>query len=504
MLETADAIVNTVGAAREFTRATLHRGRARKSQRQLRHARSRSGRFAFYEHLKPGSVTVRLETAFGAVRSSDGSAVPRRSIGPTSTSTGRRQPLARADGLPFVFESFDELRTFRSLDALIADERWFESRPEDRGTGLGLGAERRPTQSFDSLRPPSDFGRPVVDSSGRRQFFWRPRSRLFGGVLDANFGSSDIGLVPRRVRQVRTARATAGNAAPARVSHHSRHRATQPVGSARSGGLGSVDDRRRRDPQPGVDRGSGRDDHAPPLPRPGRAFEDLLLRRGGSAAGHRLRVVQGLRGPAQQEARPWPRQGPRRIHPHHSWRSDSGAARGPRRRRRLRLDDHAGSAREGRLHDPHLAGCARNRGDRTPLAADRDPRRSLGQGDLPPQVVVVLGTPRGLEPALQRRRQAAGDPGRGSRGTRERGPARDVERRSLRHHRGRRADRRALGEGLHRNPPASRDRDRQRRRDRLDDSPGLAEVESGARLVRQDARAGHDVRQYHRQALRRQ
>ena len=118
----------------------------------------------------------------------------------------------------------------------------------------------------------------------------------------------------------------------------------------------------------------------------------------GQPRGTAYEIVQGLRGRAQQEARPAPRQGPRGLRSHHSRRPDPGAARGPRRRGRRRAHDHARPARAGRLHRPDLEGRARDRRHRSALAADRDPRRPLRPGDLRPQVVLVLGAPRRAEP----------------------------------------------------------------------------------------------------------
>jgi hypothetical protein len=84
------------------------------------------GRFAFYEHLKSGSVAVKT-----GERVTRGQVIGR--LGKSgSTSIGphlhfhvadANEPLA-AEGLPFVFTRFEQLGAYRSLEALIDGEKW--------------------------------------------------------------------------------------------------------------------------------------------------------------------------------------------------------------------------------------------------------------------------------------------------------------------------------------------------------------------------------------------
>jgi Peptidase family M23 len=84
------------------------------------------GRFAFYEHMKRGSIAVkagdrvRSGQMIGRLGNSGSS-----SIGPHLHFhvSDANSPLA-AEGLPFVFERFDHLGAFASIDALIRGERW--------------------------------------------------------------------------------------------------------------------------------------------------------------------------------------------------------------------------------------------------------------------------------------------------------------------------------------------------------------------------------------------
>jgi murein DD-endopeptidase MepM/ murein hydrolase activator NlpD len=84
------------------------------------------GRFAFYEHLKRGSVAVKAGDrvksgqVIGKLGNSGSS-----SIGPHLHFhvSDANSPLA-AEGLPFVFKRFDQLGAFPSIEALISGERW--------------------------------------------------------------------------------------------------------------------------------------------------------------------------------------------------------------------------------------------------------------------------------------------------------------------------------------------------------------------------------------------
>ena len=85
-----------------------------------------SGRVAFYEHLQRGSVAVKT-----GERVRRGQVVARLG-GSGSTSIGPHLHLHVADansplgaeGLPFVFQRFEHIGAFRSLDAVIAGETW--------------------------------------------------------------------------------------------------------------------------------------------------------------------------------------------------------------------------------------------------------------------------------------------------------------------------------------------------------------------------------------------
>jgi murein DD-endopeptidase len=89
------------------------------------------GRFAFYEHLKRGSVAVKAGDrvksgqVIGRLGNSGSS-----SIGPHLHFhvSDAGSPLA-AEGLPFVLSRFDHLGAFTSIEALVGGERWI-ARPE--------------------------------------------------------------------------------------------------------------------------------------------------------------------------------------------------------------------------------------------------------------------------------------------------------------------------------------------------------------------------------------
>ena len=89
------------------------------------------GRFAFYEHLKRGSLAVKAGDrvksgqVIGQLGHSGSS-----SMGPHLHFhvSDANAPLA-AEGLPFVFRRFDHLGAFASIEALIGGEQW-QARPE--------------------------------------------------------------------------------------------------------------------------------------------------------------------------------------------------------------------------------------------------------------------------------------------------------------------------------------------------------------------------------------
>jgi murein DD-endopeptidase len=90
------------------------------------------GRFAFYEHLKSGSVAVRpadrvrAGQVIGRLGNSGSS-----SIGPhLHFHVSDANALLAAEGLPFVFTAFEDLGTFASIEALLAGERWQASHAE--------------------------------------------------------------------------------------------------------------------------------------------------------------------------------------------------------------------------------------------------------------------------------------------------------------------------------------------------------------------------------------
>jgi hypothetical protein len=83
-------------------------------------------RFAFYEHLQHGSLAVkagervRRGQVIGRLGNSGSS-----SIGPHLHFhvSDAAEPVA-AEGLPFVFDRFEQLGAFRSIEALVSGERW--------------------------------------------------------------------------------------------------------------------------------------------------------------------------------------------------------------------------------------------------------------------------------------------------------------------------------------------------------------------------------------------
>jgi murein DD-endopeptidase MepM/ murein hydrolase activator NlpD len=83
-------------------------------------------RFAFYEHLQRGSIAVKAgdRVRRGQVIARLGNSGS-SSIGPHLHFhvSDASEPVA-AEGLPFVFDRFEQLGAFRSIEALASGERW--------------------------------------------------------------------------------------------------------------------------------------------------------------------------------------------------------------------------------------------------------------------------------------------------------------------------------------------------------------------------------------------
>jgi hypothetical protein len=102
-------------------------------------------RFAFYEHLKSGSVAIKAGD-----RVTRGQVIGR--LGKSgSTSIGPHlhfhvadatNPLA-AEGLPFVFTRFEQLGAYRSIEALIEGEKWIPN----PGRGAVVRERERPGEN---------------------------------------------------------------------------------------------------------------------------------------------------------------------------------------------------------------------------------------------------------------------------------------------------------------------------------------------------------------------
>ena len=102
------------------------------------------GRFAFYEHLKRGSIRVRRgdRVRRGQVIAQLGNSGS-SSIGPhLHFHVADANSALGAEGLPFVIRQFEHLGGFRSIDAVLAGERWEVGSPRGGGGGSARSEER--------------------------------------------------------------------------------------------------------------------------------------------------------------------------------------------------------------------------------------------------------------------------------------------------------------------------------------------------------------------------
>jgi len=88
-----------------------------------------AGRFAFYEHLRPGSIRVMVGQAVrsGEVLASLGASGSVSSGPHLHFHVGDTNSTLGSEGLPYVFNRFDVLGAFRSLDAFAKGEAWVPS-----------------------------------------------------------------------------------------------------------------------------------------------------------------------------------------------------------------------------------------------------------------------------------------------------------------------------------------------------------------------------------------
>lgn len=142
------------------------------------------GRFAFYEHLQHGSITVksgdrvRRGQVIGRVGNSGST-----SMGPHLHFhvSDAPSPLA-AEGLPFAFDAFEVLGEFPSFEALRAGTRWTEA-PQERA---GLRRDERPGAMSVVRFSPSAEPEPPVSPPGELR-----AARAFWGVLDSVWKARD-------------------------------------------------------------------------------------------------------------------------------------------------------------------------------------------------------------------------------------------------------------------------------------------------------------------------
>jgi murein DD-endopeptidase len=92
------------------------------------------GRFAFYEHLRPGSVRVRAgdRVTAGQVLASLGASGSVSSGAHLHFHVADANSSLGAEGVPFVLRRFERLGAFESLAALGRGERWIPSQVDTR------------------------------------------------------------------------------------------------------------------------------------------------------------------------------------------------------------------------------------------------------------------------------------------------------------------------------------------------------------------------------------
>jgi len=88
-----------------------------------------AGRFAFYEHLRPGSIRVRVgqRVRSGEVLASLGASGSVSSGPHLHFHVGDTNSPLGSEGLPYAFKQFDVLGAFRSLEAFAKGEAWVPS-----------------------------------------------------------------------------------------------------------------------------------------------------------------------------------------------------------------------------------------------------------------------------------------------------------------------------------------------------------------------------------------
>ncbi|HET6957894.1 MAG TPA: M23 family metallopeptidase, partial [Vicinamibacterales bacterium] len=88
-----------------------------------------AGRFAFYEHLRPGSIRVRVgqHVRSGEVLASLGASGSVSSGPHLHFHVGDTNSTLGSEGLPYVFKQFDVSGAFRSLEAFAKGEAWVPS-----------------------------------------------------------------------------------------------------------------------------------------------------------------------------------------------------------------------------------------------------------------------------------------------------------------------------------------------------------------------------------------
>jgi murein DD-endopeptidase len=97
------------------------------------------GRFAFYEHLRPGSIRVKLgeRVRTGQVLASLGGSGSISSVPHLHFHISDANSPLGAEGLPFVFNSFEQLGAFESLQAFASGLPWV-AKSSDKAAELRL------------------------------------------------------------------------------------------------------------------------------------------------------------------------------------------------------------------------------------------------------------------------------------------------------------------------------------------------------------------------------